>query len=85
MAYDRNHLNFVEMAKEQLTKYIKEDMINDLVKTELDDYEKKIRPLIQKQVEKVTLQGIANFREFLEFRDEYRVYMKWDDDDQIVR
>jgi len=85
MAYNRNGLDFISMAKDQLSAYIKEDMIDDLVKSELIEYEKKIRPLIQEQVNKITLQGISNFREMLELRDEYRVYMNWDDDEQIVR
>ena len=82
---DGRQLDFVSMAKEQLTQYIKEDLIDDLVKNELIDYENKIRPIIESEIEKVTLKGISNFRDMLEMRDEYRVYMKWDENDKILR
>lgn len=78
-------LNSIDLIKDSLTVYLKEHLTEDLIKMQLKEYEKQLRPIIEKQVNKVTLDGINKMRDFLEFRDELRVYLSWDGDEPILK
>ena len=76
-------LNYVKLLKDALTVYLKEQLTEDLVKMQLAEYEKGLRPIIEKQVNQVTLTGIKKMSDVLRFRDELKVYLSWDDRETI--
>lgn len=76
-----NEFNFAQLAQQQLENVLKPVLVDRLISEHLARYEDEIRPLIEKEVEKVSLGVIRSAKEFANLRDEIQVYIKINDDE----
>ena len=74
-------LNAVELIKVSLQKHVKKRLTEELVRDELKRYEENVRPIIEKTVAGLCFDHIDSFRNHMEFRDEYRIWLSWKSED----
>jgi hypothetical protein len=77
-------LNSIKMLEDALNDTIKDALTEKLVKNELELYEIKLREMIKPVVYSLAIDGISNFKDFMSVRDELHVYIKWNDDNDII-
>lgn len=77
MATKMTSYNIVELMKGQLEAMIKETLTRDLTDKLVDEFIKTIKPEVKAIVDKVTLDGIEQFRDMAALRDDYKVYIEY--------
>jgi hypothetical protein len=69
-------LNFFSMVQSNLELEVKKQITDELIKKQLADYEVELRGVISKILESVTFGAIEQFRDYASLRDEYRLFIK---------
>jgi len=79
--------NMILMLNRDLEAAVKEVVFNDIVKQQLAEFEKKLRPLIKAEVEKMSFKAIdkasAGLGDMMSLRNDLRLYIQWSDDDKL--
>jgi len=73
--------NLVNILRIHLKERLHQVLEDTLVKDELKEYEKKLRPLIRSQIKKITLGTVEGYRDNMHMRDEIHVFCHWEDKD----
>ena len=69
-------LNFFSMFQSNLESEVKKQMTDELVKRQLKAYEIELRGVISGLLEGVTFGVIEQFRDYMNLRDEYKLFIK---------
>ena len=69
--------NVFTLAKKQIEFEIKRTVTERILKEELKHIEEELRPLIEEQVERISIAAIDNIRDMQKLRDEYKVFVEW--------
>ncbi len=75
--------NIIQMLNRDLERNIKDTAIETITKKFLGEYEAKIRPAIKEEVERMTFSGIDQMQDVLQVRNEFRLYIKWSDEEAV--
>jgi len=70
--------NLIEYLKRGLEPELKKVLVSELVDSELALYEKKLRKIIEPLVEKLTINGINNVTDFLNFTENLNISFSWE-------
>lgn len=73
--------NVVELLKAGLEREVRKVLTEELVREELKAFEVRLRDRLGPIVNAITLDKIGGMRNMMEFRDELRVYFKWNNDE----
>jgi hypothetical protein len=73
---DNTKLNFFSMVQSNLESEVKKQMTDELVKRQLKAYEIELRGVIGGLLEGVTFGVIEQFRDYMSLRDEYKLFIK---------
>jgi hypothetical protein len=64
-----------------LTKHfegeLKSTIANNIINAQLQEFESKIRPIVEKECEKLTLQSVQHYLDALKNVENVAVYLKW--------
>jgi hypothetical protein len=73
---DNTKLNFFSMVQSNLESEVKKQITDELVKKQLKAYEVELRGAIGGILEGVTFGVIEQFRDYMSLRDEYKLFIK---------
>ena len=73
---DSTKLNFFSMVQSNLESEVKKQITDELVKKQLKAYEVELRGVIGGLLEGVTFGVIEQFRDYMNLRDEYKLFIK---------
>ena len=77
--------NLIEAAKRDLERAVKDALIDNLVKEQMNEFEQKIVPTIRERVEKISFDGIAQMHDIMNLRDELSLYLHWNDEPKMKK
>ena len=82
MAVGVDKYNMIQMLNRELERNIKEAVVDRITKLQMEEFEAKIRPMIKKEVDKMTFNGIDQMYDYMQVRDEFRLYIQWSDEEE---
>ncbi len=74
-----NDYNIAKVLEDALLKDLKKELIRRLTDKIIEEIKQDIKPVIEAEVEKVTLQGVDKLKDMMNIREEINVYLKWEE------
>ena len=75
-------INHVEVLQRFLEIEVKKTITENLVKKQLEEYEKELRSTIREIVDQVSFEHITKFHSVEHAREEYALWIKWNDEEK---
>ena len=74
-----NAVNAIQILKLHLEKRVKRAITEQIIKERLKAYEGELRKIMAETLNEITFDIIENFRDFSGLKDEYNLWIKWND------
>ena len=76
---DKASLNLISMVKEQLEQRIKREVIDQVVKDQMAEFEKTCKTKAKELVDKFAITEVRSLTDMITLRDELHIFIQWDD------
>lgn len=73
-------INALEILKKELQRAIKEEITNRIIEEEIKQFKEKITPKIEEYVGLLTFDHIENFKNYMDLKTEFHVFLHWKND-----
>jgi len=80
-----DRFNFGAIVQQELEKYFKQALKDELTEIALKDYIAKIKPIIEQTVDKIIIEDVEHLHDQARLRDDLKVYIKWSEDNEPNR